>query len=141
MKKYKRKLCGLVLIDFVLSLAPLLIPVLTSWDYYTASVGRTISLGTGLTMLIIVVIMIALGKLPKNVSAIVWLVVFDVILFLIGDIITQLKWLIMAAIGGQVLSKIFTRPAIRKLQKKKSDGDMADVLVERLKESGNGIGK
>ena len=136
MKANKKKLITVRIIDLILSIAPLLVPIIACSDYYTVSAGRTVSLSIGVIILIAIIVMICLGKFPKGVGAIVWLAVVDVALFLIGDIVTQMKWLILATIVGQLLSMVITRPIIRKRKKQMDDEKTASVLVEKLKEQG-----
>lgn len=132
-KKSYRGLAVLYIIDVLVCLLPLLVPVLVNIKYYTATVERTVTLSVGAVMLVIVVVLVAVGKLPKGLGGTFWLIVFDVILFFIDPIIGQLKWLVMATAVGQGLSGFVVRPLARKYRTDMLQQRQADVLVTALK--------
>ncbi|GEM_PF-7026614 len=93
----------LQILGYVLSIAPLAVVFGLKWDTYTATTQSTISLGVGGAISLVLILIKALGKVPKNIHPIIKYVVALVLVFALDPIIQDLKILLSAAIVGELI--------------------------------------
>lgn len=100
-KKVKKVLlqCG----GFLTSIAPILVIVGLNWTDYTSSTPSIVSLSIGGAMALVLMLLKAIGKMPKDMKSVFKYAIAFVLVFLLDPLIQDLKWLLGAALIGEVL--------------------------------------
>ena len=134
---------------FLVSIAPILVTVGVKWGDYTSTTTRTVSLGVGGGVALILILLKATGKIPQNVKPIFRYGIALTLLFLLDPIIQDLKLLVGMAIVGEVLDMSIFSWQITKCQKQIDAGITAtevskqqqaqtDAIVEAIREMKSG---
>ncbi len=111
-KKILLQICG-----YALSIAPLAVYVGLNWQKYTATTASRVSLGVGGAMVLVLVLLKALDRMPKNVKPIIRYSVAFVIVLALEPLILDLKYLLAMALAGEVLDLACVRWAVTRTQK------------------------
>ena len=102
---------------FLISIAPIVIVVAFNWGDYTSTVARKVSLSIGGTFALILVLLKAMGKMPKDIKPIIRYSIAFVLVLLLDPIIANLKILLGMALLGEVLDVAIFSWQIKKIDR------------------------
>lgn len=102
---------------FLTSIAPILVVIGLNWSDYTSSTPSIISLSVGGAMALVLMLLKALDKMPKDMKSVFKYAIAFVLVFLLDPIIQDLKWLLGAALIGEVLDISIFEWMIKRTQK------------------------
>lgn len=135
--------------SFFISIAPIAVAVGLKWDDYTSTTTRTVSLGIGGAIAILLILLKALGKMPTRIKPIFRYSVALAIVFLLDPLIQDLKMLLGMAVVGEVLDMSIFSWQITRCQKQIDAGITAteigkqqqaqtDAIVEAIRNLNGG---
>jgi len=102
---------------FVTSIAPLVATVIVKWDSYTSTPTRTVSLGVGGVMAVILILIKTLNKIPKGTKPIIGYAIAFALVAMLEPLILDLKLLLGMALIGEGLDVAIFSWQISKVQK------------------------
>ncbi len=102
---------------FLVSIAPIIIVVAFNWGDYTSTVARKVSLSVGGSAALIIILLKAMGKIPKDIKPIVKYSIAFVLVLLLDPIIQNLKTLLGMALLGEVLDVAIFSWQIKKIDR------------------------
>lgn len=102
---------------FLASIAPILVVIGLNWSDYTSSTPSIISLSVGGAMALVLMLLKAIGKMPKDMKSVFKYAIAFVLVFLLDPLIQDLKWLLGAALIGEVLDISIFEWMINRTQK------------------------
>lgn len=119
----------------VISFAPLAVEIAVNHELYFATKEAGWSMTIGGIIAIFLVAMAMLGKIGKMFGSDIKVVGMIFLLScLLKPILLNLQWLSGLLFAGIIVSKIIFNPQVKKLQKRMSYEEQADVLKEVLRD-------
>ena len=116
---------------FLVSILPILVAVGVKWNDYTSTTSRSVSLGIGGGVALILIFLKAIGKLPQKIKPIFRYSIALILVFLLDPLIQDLKLLLGMAIVGEVLDMSIFSWQITKLQKRIDAGITAEEISKQ----------
>lgn len=94
----------LQILGFCVSILPILIVVGMNWGEYTKTTESTVSLCVGGVIALVLILIKAIGKMPKQIHPLIKYAVALVLVVALDAVVKDLKLLLAAAIVGEVLN-------------------------------------
>ncbi len=116
---------------FLVSILPILVAVGVKWNDYTSTTSRSVSLGIGGGVALILIFLKAIGKLPQKIKPIFRYSIALILVFLLDPLIQDLKLLLGMAIVGEVLDMSIFSWQITRLQKRIDAGITAEEISKQ----------
>lgn len=116
---------------FLVSILPILVAVGVKWNDYTSTTARSVSLGIGGGVALILIFLKAIGKLPQKIKPIFRYSIALILVFLLDPLIQDLKLLLGMAIVGEVLDMSIFSWQITRLQKRIDAGITAEEISKQ----------
>ena len=102
---------------FVTSIAPIVATVIIKWDSYTSTPTRSVSLGVGGVMALILILIKTLNKIPKGTKPIIGYAIAFALVAMLEPLILDLKLLLGMALIGEGLDTVIFSWQITKVQR------------------------
>lgn len=90
-------------LGYIVSILPILVVVGLNWNEYTETTASTVSLCVGGVIALVLILIKAIGKMPKKIHPIIKYAVALVLVVALDALVQDLKLLLAAAIVGEVL--------------------------------------
>lgn len=90
-------------LGYIVSILPILVVVGLNWNEYTKTTTSTVSLCVGGVIALVLILIKAIGKMPKKIHPIIKYAVALVLVVALDALVQDLKLLLAAAIVGEVL--------------------------------------
>lgn len=94
----------LQILGYCVSILPILIVVGMNWGEYTKTTEATVSLCVGGVIALVLILIKAIGKMPKQIHPLIKYAVALVLVVALDAVVKDLKLLLAAAIVGEVLN-------------------------------------
>lgn len=115
---FKGKLILLYILQVLVMITPVLVVIILKKDEYINNSQKAFSLGFGGIIALTIIVLQIVGKLPKNLHAIIKLGLATLILWMLRPILDELCLLVTCAFGGELFAWLFFSKAIRNLKAK-----------------------
>lgn len=125
------KIVTLELIGFAVSVAPLLVVLISRWDRYVNTSGGAFRLTFGLIIILLFALLKAIGKLKMPRRVFVFATV-SALAWLMESVLNDLSLLAGMAFVGEMLDIIIVQPLIRKEKEKQSNERLATAIGEAI---------
>ena len=102
---------------FLTSIAPIVATVIIKWDSYTSTPTRSVSLGVGGVMAVILILIKTLNKIPKGTKPIIGYAIAFALVAMLEPLILDLKLLLGMALIGEGLDTVIFSWQITKVQR------------------------
>ena len=129
--RLKWALFGLRALSLLACVGPLAAVFIVRFDQYVTTVDEGVKLASGGLLLLVLIGLIALGKL-KVPSRAVALAVIALIAWLIQPILVDLTVLCVCALGGELVDFLIIKPLIRRTKEALLIDKTADETSERV---------
>lgn len=113
---------------FLISILPLCILVGIRWDVYTATKSTSLSLGFGGVMAVILMLISALGKMPKKIHPCLRLGVLLLLAVAFRSLLSDIIYLLAAAFVGELLYLCIFEWQIKRVQREIEQQPALDAM-------------